>query len=156
MLTFFSFIMVIIGSFNWFFIASFQYDFVAGLFGSQASLLSRLIYFIIGISAFVLIAMAFKNKGKIKITENSFKQKFNKKENNEMNNNYEQNSTTPITSIHQTKTNSHNDYGNYEFDGQNEINDIDFTKKTKNLNQHENNEYTSKKGYKDFNINQYD
>lgn len=73
MLTFFSFLIVLFGSFNWFFIAAFQYDIVAGFFGTQASLFSRFVYFIIGIAAFVLLVMAFKNKGNIKITENSFK-----------------------------------------------------------------------------------
>jgi len=62
-----------LGSLNWFFIGAFQYDFIAGLFGLQASLFSRFFYFVIGMAAFVLLSMAFKNKGTIKLTENSFK-----------------------------------------------------------------------------------
>ncbi|MDD4816322.1 MAG: DUF378 domain-containing protein [Clostridia bacterium] len=73
MLTFFSFIIVMLGSLNWFFIGAFQYDFIAGLFGLQASLFSRFFYFVIGMAAFVLLSMAVKNKGTIKLTENSFK-----------------------------------------------------------------------------------
>ena len=73
MLTFFSFILALLGTFNWFFIGVFQYDFVAGFFGSQASLLSRLIYFLIGVAGFIMLIMAFKNRGIIKVTENSFR-----------------------------------------------------------------------------------
>lgn len=73
MLTFFSFILSFFGSLNWFFIAAFQYDIVAGFFGTQASLFSRIIYFVIGMAGFVLLFMALKNKGYIKITENAFK-----------------------------------------------------------------------------------
>ena len=73
MLTFFSFIIVMLGSVNWFFIGAFQYDFIAGLFGLQASIFSRLVYFVIGMAGFVLLTMAFKNRGNIKLTENSFK-----------------------------------------------------------------------------------
>ena len=75
MLTFFSFILSFFGCLNWFFIAAFQYDIVAGFFGTQASLFSRIIYFIIGAAGFVLLFTAFKNKGYIKITENAFKNK---------------------------------------------------------------------------------
>ena len=73
MLTFFSFLFVLIGTLNWFFIGVFQYDFVAGFFGSQASLLSRLIYFIVGMAGFIILAMVLKNRGKLHITQNSFK-----------------------------------------------------------------------------------
>ena len=73
MLTFFSFVFMWFGSLNWFFISAFQYDIIAGFFGTQSSLFSRLIYFIIGIAGFVLLAIALKNKGIIKLTENPFK-----------------------------------------------------------------------------------
>lgn len=93
MLTFFSFILSFFGCLNWFFIAAFQYDIVAGFFGTQASLFSRLIYFIIGMAGFVLLAMAFKNKGYIKITENAFK-KYKKNESPK-----EESKPEPTTSI---------------------------------------------------------
>lgn len=86
MLTFISFFLSFFGTLNWFFIATFQYDIVAGFFGTQASLFSRIIYFLIGIAGFVLLVMAFKNKGYIKITENAFKKKQpqnNKPQNND-------------------------------------------------------------------------
>lgn len=65
MITLSAFILTIVGCINWFCIAIFQYDFVAGLFGSQASIFSRLIYGIIGIAALLMVYASFKSKGKI-------------------------------------------------------------------------------------------
>lgn len=73
MLPFFSFLFMWLGSLNWFFIAAFQYDFIAGFFGTQSSLFSRLIYFIIGMAGFVMFFMMIKNKGNIKIFEKPFR-----------------------------------------------------------------------------------
>lgn len=170
MLTFVSFIIVMIGSLNWFFIGAFQYDFVAGFFGTQASLLSRLIYFIIGMASFVLLAMAFKNKGKIKITENSFKQK---------NNNFEINNKKRNNKENVREFNSGNDFNNQsnefnqrnnpnnqrnELNNQNEkLNSDNFSVKnqkskpieTSNIKETELNSDVPY-GYKDFDVTQYD
>ena len=54
MLAFISFILVLIGSVNWFCIGILQYDFVAGLLGSQSNDFSRLIYTIIGIASIIV------------------------------------------------------------------------------------------------------
>ncbi len=43
-------VLVIIGAINWFLIGIFQFDVVATLFGGQSSLLSRIIYVLVGIS----------------------------------------------------------------------------------------------------------
>lgn len=64
MLSFISFLLVIIGAFNWFTIGLLQYDFVAGLFGSQANVFSRLIYALVGVASIVVIFNMIKNKGK--------------------------------------------------------------------------------------------
>ncbi len=64
MLSFISFLLVIIGAFNWFTIGLLQYDFVAGLFGSQANVFSRLIYALVGIASIVVIFNMIKNKGR--------------------------------------------------------------------------------------------
>jgi len=50
MFTLISFILVIIGSINWLCIGLLQYDFVAGLFGSQSNVFSRIVYAIIGLA----------------------------------------------------------------------------------------------------------
>lgn len=68
MLTFFSLLLVLIGSLNWLSIGVLQFDFVAGIFGSQANIFSRLIYTIIGIGAVVFTVLLIKNKGKVRFS----------------------------------------------------------------------------------------
>ena len=75
MITFISFILVIAGAVNWFSIGALQYDFIAGLFGSQASMFSRIIYFFVGIAGIWLIIQAFRGKGRIKINDDGFERK---------------------------------------------------------------------------------
>lgn len=67
MISLIAFLLTLIGSANWFCIAVMQYDFVAGLFGSQANIFSRIVYGIIGLSAIWLIYAIIRGKGKIKI-----------------------------------------------------------------------------------------
>lgn len=69
MLRIFAFILMWLGSLNWFFISAFQYDFVAGFFGTQASLFSRIIYFVIGMAGFVMVFEAIKGRGKLNLIE---------------------------------------------------------------------------------------
>ena len=65
MISIVSFIILLFGGLNWLCIGFFQYDIVAGLFGFQASIFSRLIYIVVGISALYLIFSVIKNKGRI-------------------------------------------------------------------------------------------
>ena len=67
MISILTFIIVIFGSLNWLSIGFFQYDIVAGLFGWQGSIFSRLIYIIVGISAIYLVFVIIKNKGRITV-----------------------------------------------------------------------------------------
>lgn len=69
MLTFIAFILTIIGCINWLLIGLLQYDFIAGLFGYQASIFSRLCYIIIGIGCLYLIIRIIINKGSLKVYE---------------------------------------------------------------------------------------
>lgn len=64
MLAFISFILVIVGSLNWFCIGILQYDFVAGIFGSQSNIFSRLVYTLVGIASIIIAFNLIKNKGK--------------------------------------------------------------------------------------------
>lgn len=66
MITLISFLLVLIGCINWLCIGILQYDFVAGLLGSQANVFSRIVYAIIGIASLVLVYAAIKTKGCIK------------------------------------------------------------------------------------------
>lgn len=68
MLAFISFLLVIIGAVNWFCIGILQYDFVAGLFGSQSNVFSRLIYTLVGIASIIVTINLIQNKGKFVIS----------------------------------------------------------------------------------------
>lgn len=65
MISLLSFIIVLVGAFNWLSIGVLQFDFVAGIFGSQANIFSRVVYAIIGFSAFWLIYATIKQRGRI-------------------------------------------------------------------------------------------
>lgn len=69
MISIFCFIVVIFGSMNWLSIGFFQYDMVAGLFGYQGSIFSRLVYIVVGICAIYLIFAIIKNKGRITVNK---------------------------------------------------------------------------------------
>ena len=60
-----AYLIVIFGGINWFCIGLFQFDIIAGIFGSQAHFVSRFLYCIIGICAiYSLIALPIK-KGRV-------------------------------------------------------------------------------------------
>lgn len=65
MITLVSYLIVLIGAFNWFCIGVLQFDFIAGIFGSQANIFSRLVYTIVGFSAIWLIYATIKQRGRI-------------------------------------------------------------------------------------------
>ncbi len=79
MLSLFAFILVMVGAINWFCIGLLQFDFVAGLFGSQASIFSRIAYVAVGISAIIILFNLIKNKGKVVFNLSKIKAKFSKK-----------------------------------------------------------------------------
>lgn len=60
-----AFILTCLGGLNWLMIGMLQYDFVAGIFGTQANVFSRLIYAIIGLASVYILFIALINKGKI-------------------------------------------------------------------------------------------
>lgn len=60
-----AFILTILGGLNWLGIGMLQYDFVAGIFGTQANIFSRLIYAVIGIASVYILFLAIVKKGKI-------------------------------------------------------------------------------------------
>lgn len=73
MLRIVAFILTVVGGINWLAIGMLQYDFVAGIFGTQANLFSRIIYTLVGISAVYLTCVIISNKGKL--TDSSKKHK---------------------------------------------------------------------------------
>lgn len=83
MITLISFFVVLLGAFNWLSIGLMQYDFVAGIFGTQSSFLSRTIYILVGFAAIWLIVTTFLQKGRIKINDNGFKKMGKKNQENQ-------------------------------------------------------------------------
>lgn len=65
MLSITSFILVLVGCANWLTIGLLQFDFVAGLFGSQSNIFSRIVYVLIGVAAVIMVVNLIKNKGKL-------------------------------------------------------------------------------------------
>lgn len=57
-----SLILMIIGALNWGLIGLFQYDLVAALFGGQSSLLSRIIYTLVGLAGAYGISFLFRER----------------------------------------------------------------------------------------------
>lgn len=51
--------LLIIGGLNWGLVGLFQYDLVAAIFGGAASLMSRIVYTLVGISGLYCITMLF-------------------------------------------------------------------------------------------------
>ncbi len=66
-MNFIAFLLVIAGSVNWLLIGLLQYDFVAGIFGYQGSVFSRLIYIVVGAAALFLVVKLFIDKGSIHV-----------------------------------------------------------------------------------------
>ncbi len=54
-------ILVIIGALNWGLVGLFQYDLVAALFGGQGSMISRIIYSLIGIAGIYSLIPLFRD-----------------------------------------------------------------------------------------------
>lgn len=58
-------ILSIIGCLNWGLIGLFQFDLVAFLFGSQAALLSRIIYALVGLAGLWCVTLLFRRRNVI-------------------------------------------------------------------------------------------
>lgn len=67
MFRFFAFILTCLGGLNWLMIGSLQYDFIAGIFGTQANVFSRLIYTTIGIFSLYILVVTIFSKGRLKL-----------------------------------------------------------------------------------------
>lgn len=63
----FAFILTCVGGLNWLMIGALQYDFVAGIFGTQANIFSRLIYVAIGICSMYILIVTLFSKGRLKL-----------------------------------------------------------------------------------------
>ena len=73
MLKIISFILTVVGGLNWLAIGMLQYDFVAGMFGTQANIFSRIIYTLVGVAAVYLTCVMIANKGRLTTADNKRK-----------------------------------------------------------------------------------
>jgi|GEM_PF-454630 len=80
MFNLFIFIVVIAGAINWFCIGIFQFDIIAGVFGSQAHFISRFIYGIIGLAGIYLAIVASIKRGHFSLGNNAYKKCSTKEE----------------------------------------------------------------------------
>ncbi len=58
-------ILLIIGGLNWGSIGLFQFDIVAWLFGGSASLISRIVYTVVGLTAVWCISLLFRERNAV-------------------------------------------------------------------------------------------
>lgn len=120
MITLISLIIVAIGIVNWFTIGALQYDFIAGLFGSQANIFSRIIYVLVGIAGIFLAYSIIRNKGKLVFKNKSDKALFNFGKKAEVmtesgsDNNYENKDTENNNTYHQSESKESIDTENRE------------------------------------------
>lgn len=63
----FAFILTCLGGLNWLMIGALQYDYVAGIFGTQANVFSRIIYILVGIASVYILIVTVFSKGKLKL-----------------------------------------------------------------------------------------
>ena len=90
MFNFISLIIIIVGAINWFCIGVFQFDLIAGIFGTQSHFFSRFIYTIIGLAGLWFLAYTLIKKGQLsllpkktkKTNTDSIKQESKQSENN--------------------------------------------------------------------------
>ena len=64
---FVAFITMCLGGINWLMIGGLQYDFIAGIFGTQANIFSRIIYVIIGVATVYIVFVTLFGKGRLKL-----------------------------------------------------------------------------------------
>lgn len=62
-----AFIMTCLGGLNWLMIGALQYDFIAGVFGTQANVFSRIIYVFIGFCSMYILVVTLFSKGRLKL-----------------------------------------------------------------------------------------
>ncbi len=58
-------LLVVIGALNWGLIGLFRFDLVASLLGGQASILSRIVYSLVGLAGAYSISFLFRDKQKV-------------------------------------------------------------------------------------------
>jgi uncharacterized membrane protein YuzA (DUF378 family) len=55
--------LVVVGALNWLLVGVFQFDLVAAVFGGQSSMVSRIIYSLIGLAGVWAVSLLFRDRG---------------------------------------------------------------------------------------------
>ena len=76
----FAFIFTCLGGLNWLMIGALQYDFIAGIFGTQANVFSRIIYVFIGFCSMYILFVTLFSKGRLKLLGYKKKKQIKKEE----------------------------------------------------------------------------
>lgn len=79
-----AFLIVIAGAVNWFTIGMLQYDYIAGIFGTQANIFSRLIYSVMGMSGIYIFLITLFKGGKLTLSFKKAKKKVDEKKKAEL------------------------------------------------------------------------
>lgn len=58
-------LLVIVGALNWLLVGVMQFDLVASIFGGSSSLLSRIVYTLVGISGIILLPALFADRKRV-------------------------------------------------------------------------------------------
>ena len=59
-------ILVIIGALNWLLVGLFQFDLVANMFGGTSSMVSRIIYSLVGLAGLYCLTLLFREREQVK------------------------------------------------------------------------------------------
>ncbi|MBQ8762187.1 MAG: DUF378 domain-containing protein [Clostridia bacterium] len=68
MFNYVAFFILVFGAINWFCIGIFQFDLIAGVFGSQANFISRFLYVIVGLCGIWLMFYCLFKKGNFSLS----------------------------------------------------------------------------------------
>lgn len=67
MITLICFLVLLFGGINWLSIGALQFDIVAGIFGTQASIFSRILYILVGVATIWIIFQTIRQRGKLNV-----------------------------------------------------------------------------------------
>jgi len=126
---------VIAGAINWFIIGVFQFDVIAGIFGSQSVFMSRFFYTLIGFASFWILLLLLIKKGKLDFSKNkNIKNKFKNldAQNPNQTNNKDINQTNQDSENNMYKNNTENGINN-DLDIREESNKQDMKEENNNM-----------------------
>lgn len=109
MFNFVTLMIIIGGALNWFCIGVFQFDIIAGIFGTQSHFFSRFVYTVIGLAGFWILLVSLVKKGQLSLWKRKSKKQIttatqenidnNQTESNIVDNNEQQTENTQMNDL---------------------------------------------------------